>query len=156
MDIFSFLDKDSVILNLKSKTKKVIISTMLDFLIQRGKISEDQKKYIMKTILRREEMGSTAIGNNIALPHARIDSVKDVIICLGLSQEGLNFDSLDQEPVNVVALLLSNSQEAGLHLKVLARLARMLRDKYLIQRLKNAKTEEEIIELLSKQQQAVS
>ncbi|GAG46790.1 unnamed protein product, partial [marine sediment metagenome] len=77
------------------------------------------------------------------------------IICIGISKEGIDFDSLDQEPVNVIVLLLSSQKEAGLHLKMLAFLARMLHDKYLIQRLKNAKDEEEVLALLNKQQQAI-
>ena len=118
-------------------------------------MAKEDKKEISKAIFQREEMGSTAIGNHIAFPHARTNSVKDIIICVGISKEGIDFDSLDQEPVNIVALLLSNQKEAGLHLKMLAFLARMLRDKYLVQRLKSAKTEEEVIGLLDKQQQAI-
>ena len=100
-------------------------------------------------------MGSTAIGNNIAFPHARLTSVKSIIICIAISKEGVEFDSLDQEPVNIIALLLSNQKEAGLHLKMLAFLARVLRDKYLVQRLKSIKEEKDVLVLLNKQQQAV-
>lgn len=155
MNILEYLDKDSIILGLKPKNKKTIIAMMLDHLVDKKKIAKDSKREILKAILQREEMGSTAIGNHIALPHARINSVKDVVICVGLSREGLDFDSLDQEPVNIIALLLSNRKEAGLHLKVLAFLARMLRDKYLVQGLKSVKDEAEALELLNKQQQAV-
>ena len=155
MNILDYLDKDSVILQLKAKNKKNTISTILDHLIQKGKIAKENKKEILKTILQREEMGSTAIGGYIALPHARIDFVKDVVICLAVSNEGMDFDSLDQEPVNIIALLLSNQKEAGLHLKILAFLARMLRDKYFVQQLKNTKSAEEILVLVKRQQQAV-
>ncbi|MFH1504469.1 MAG: PTS sugar transporter subunit IIA [Candidatus Omnitrophota bacterium] len=155
INVLNYLDKKSVILGLKPKSKKNVISTILDHLVQNKKIAKEKKKEILKVVLQREDMGSTAIGKHIAFPHARIDSVKDIIICLGISPEGLDFDSLDQEPVNIVAFLLSNQKEAGLHLKMLALLARILRDKYLIQRLKNAKNEEEVLALLDKQQQAV-
>jgi mannitol/fructose-specific phosphotransferase system IIA component (Ntr-type) len=100
-------------------------------------------------------MGSTAIGGYIALPHARVNSVKDVVISLAISAQGLEFDSLDQEPVNIIALLLSNQKEAGLHLKMLAFLARMLRDKYFVQQLKNAKDAQEVLNLVTRQQQLV-
>ena len=156
MDILDYLNNESIILVLKQKNKKNTILGIIDHLIEKGKIAKENKKEISKDIFKREEMGSTAIGNHIAFPHARTNSVKDIIICVGISKEGIDFDSLDQEPVNVVALLLSNQKEAGLHLKMLAFLARMLRDKYLVQRLKNAKTKEEVIGLLDKQQQAIS
>ena len=155
MDVLNYLDENCIILGLKQKNKKNTISFILDYLLSKKKITKDAKKEILKAILQREEMGSTAIGNNIAFPHARISSVKSIIICVAISKEGVDFDSLDQEPVNIVALLLSNQKEAGLHLKMLAFLARMLRDKFLVQRLKEAKTEKEVIELFSKQQQAV-
>lgn len=155
MNILDYLDKDSIMLGLKQKSKKGIISAILDHLVHKEKIAKEDKKEILKVILRREEMGSTAIGNYIALPHARIASVKDIIICVAISKEGVDFDSLDQEPVNIIALLLSNQKEAGLHLKMLALLARMLRDKYLVQRLKNVKTEAEALALLDRQQQVV-
>ncbi len=155
MDVLDYLDKSSIILGLKAKNKKAIISVILDHLVQKKKILSAEKKEISRIILQREEMGSTAIGGHIAFPHARVNSVKDIIVCLGVSKEGLSFDSLDDEPVNIIALLLSNQKDAGLHLKMLAFLARMLRDKYLIQRLKNVKSEEEALDMLNKQQQAV-
>ena len=155
MDILDYLNKECIILGLKQDNKKNTILSIIDHLVEKKKIAKEDKKDISKAIFQREEMGSTAIGNHIAFPHARTNSVKDIIICVGISKEGIDFDSLDQEPVNIVALLLSNQKEAGLHLKMLAFLARMLRDKYLVQRLKNVKTEEEAIGLLDKQQQAI-
>ena len=155
INILNYLDKDSIIIGLKQKTKKKIIHSILEYLADKKKITKADVKDILRVILQREEMGSTAIGGYIALPHARIDSIKDVVICLAISEEGLQFDSLDQEPVNIIALLLSNQKEAGLHLKMLAFLARMLRDKYFVQQLKNAKTQEEALALIVKQQQLV-
>ncbi|MFH1876979.1 MAG: PTS sugar transporter subunit IIA [Candidatus Omnitrophota bacterium] len=154
-NIFESLDRDCVILGLKQKSKKNILSTILDHLTQKKKIEKSNKNQILKILLQREEMGSTAIGGYIALPHARVDCVKNVLICIAISTEGLDFDSLDQEAVNIVALLLSNHKEAGMHLKTLAFLARMLRDKYFVQQLKSAKTEEEVVTFLDKQQQIV-
>ncbi len=155
MDVLGYLDKGSIVLGIKPKSKKNIISALLDHLIEKKKIDKKYKKEILKSVFQREEMGSTAIGSHIAFPHARIDSIKHIIICIAVSKDGVDFDSLDQEPVNIIALLLSSQKEAGLHLKMLAFLARMLRDKYLVQRLKSTKTEEEVLALLAKQQEAV-
>ena len=155
MNILDYLDKESVVLGVKPKSKRNTVSTILDHLIQKKKIAKDHKKLILKAIMQREDMGSTAIGSHIAFPHARIDSVKHNVICVCISKEGVDFDSLDQEPVNIIALLLSSQKEAGLHLKMLAFLARMLRDKYLVQRLKNIKNEKDVLVLLDKQQHAV-
>jgi len=155
IDILDYLDKDSIIVGLKQKSKKKILSAVLEHLIAKKKIGKDGEKEILKNLLQREEMGSTAIGGYIALPHARINSVKDIVLCFVVSREGIEFDSLDQEPVNIIALLLSNQKEAGLHLKMLAFLARMLRDKYFVQQLKNATTSEDVLALVNKQQQLI-
>jgi fructose-specific phosphotransferase system IIA component len=155
IDILDYLDKDSIIIDLKQKTKKKILIAIVEYLINKKKVNKSNEKLILKTLLQREQMGSTAIGGHIALPHARLDTIKDLIICLVISHEGVDFDSLDQEPVNIIALLISNQKEAGLHLKMLAFLARMLRDKFFVQQLKDAKSTNDIIALISKQQQLI-
>ncbi|MFA5337261.1 MAG: PTS sugar transporter subunit IIA [Candidatus Omnitrophota bacterium] len=155
INILDYLDKDSIIIGLKQKSKKKILAAILEHLIDKKKISKDNEKEILKNLFQREEMGSTAIGGYIALPHARINSIKDIVLCFVISQEGIEFDSLDQEPVNIIALLLSNQKEAGLHLKMLAFLARMLREKYFVQQLKSAITSEDVLALVNKQQQLI-
>jgi mannitol/fructose-specific phosphotransferase system IIA component (Ntr-type) len=155
INILDYLDKNSIVLGVKHKGKKKILGDILEYLAAKKKIAQSEVKNILKTLLQREQMGSTAIGGYIALPHARVPSIKDIVICFVVSNEGIEFDSLDQEPVNIIALLLSNQKEAGLHLKMLAFLARMLRDKYFVQQLKNAKTCEEVFTLITKQQQIV-
>jgi len=106
MNILDYLDKDCVILSLKHKNKKNTILSIIDHLIDKKRITKKDKKEISRAIFQREEMGSTAIGNHIAFPHARTNVVKDIVICVGISKEGIDFDSLDQEPVHIVALLL--------------------------------------------------
>ena len=155
ISILDYLDKDCIVLGVKHKNKKGVLSFLLDHLIQKKKVKKESKKDILKVLTQREEMGSTAIGGHIALPHARVSAVKNLVLCLMISQDGIDFDALDQESVNIVALLLSDQKEAGLHLKMLALLARMLRDKYFVQQLKNVKSEEEVLALMKRQQQAV-
>ena len=80
--------------------------------------------------MARESLGSTAIGQGIAIPHAKSDSVTKLVAAFGLSKKGVDFDSLDGEPVNIFFLLLAPQDSAGPHLKALARIARLLKDKY--------------------------
>lgn len=151
VNILSYLNKDGVLINLKGGSKKNILSYFLDHLISTGKITKDDKKEILKVLIQREQMGSTAIGGGIALPHARIECIKDIVLCVGISKEGVNFDSLDEGPVYVVALLLSHQKEAGLHLKILALLARILRDKYFVEEARQADSAAKFISLLKRQ-----
>jgi nitrogen PTS system EIIA component len=152
INISEYLDDNSILLDVKAAKKKDILAAILDRLADNKKIKKEDKKDILKVILQREEMGSTAIGGGIALPHARIVRIKDIQLSITIFAQGVDFDSLDQEPVNVVALLLSNQKEAGMHLKMLAALARMLRDKYFVQHLRAAGTVQDVIALITKQQ----
>ncbi len=156
MDIVNYLDEESIIFGCKQRDKKSLISFLLDNLVLSNKLNKKNKRDILATVIQREEMGSTAIGGSIALPHARINSVNNILLSLYITKEGIDFDALDEKPVNIVVLLLSNKMQAGSHLKTLAFLARMLRDKYFVESLTKAKDKKEIIKLLIKQQQAVS
>lgn len=152
VNLLKYFGQKDIVLNLKAKNKKNAISVLVDHLLKNKKVKKPHKKEIMQAVLRREGMGSTAIGGHIALPHARINCVKNVMITVGISRGGIDFESLDGELVNVIVLLLSNKKEAGGHLKTLAALAKILKDKSFIQYLKEAKSEKEVIKLIEKQQ----
>jgi mannitol/fructose-specific phosphotransferase system IIA component (Ntr-type) len=155
IELLDYLSEANILLDVKGKSKKTVLSHLLDHLISLGKCSKNDKKEIVKVLLQREEMGSTAIGGGIALPHARLGCVDNIVLCVGISREGLDFESLDGEPIYILVLLLSNHKEAGLHLKMLALLARILRDKYFVQRIRHVQTREEIFLLIEKQQALV-
>lgn len=152
IDISKYIEKEDIILDIKIKNnKKKVLSFLLDHLIKRKKIKKEEKEELLRVLLQREEMGSTAIGGGIALPHARVNFIKNIILCIGIFKRGVRFDSLDGDLVNVVALLISNHKETGTHLKILACLARMLRDKYFLKQLKEVKTQEEAVSIIKKQ-----
>ncbi len=155
LDLLNYFDPDSVVLGVKGKNKRAILTTMIDHLIAVKKIDKVHKREILKFLSQREDMGSTAIGGGIALPHARLECIKDIVLCIGIASEGVEFESLDGEPVYIIVLLLSNQKEAGLHLKILALLARILRDKYFVQNLRNFAQSEDIVAAVKKQQSLV-
>jgi len=155
IDVHSYIKsiaEENVMLGVKAKSKKGGISLILDHIVDIGGIEKGSKKNIMKAIMQREEMGSTAIGGGIALPHVRTDRTDNIVVCVAISQEGIEFNALDQEPVHVVVMLISPQKEAGVHLKMLALLARMLKDKYFIQCLKEVKSKKDVIAMLARQQ----
>ncbi len=156
MDITNYLNKESVIFAPRHKSKESIISFILDKLIDNNKLDKKNKKEILATIIQIEEMGSTAIGGNIAFPHARISSITNVILSVCIVRDGVDFDSLDEKPVYIIVLLLSSKTQAGIHLKTLAFLARMLKDNYFVQQLQKSESREDVVNLLNKQQKAVS
>ena len=101
--------------------------------------------------MAREALGSTAIGQGIAIPHGKYDSIKKLVGCLGISKRGINFDSLDGEPAYIFFLLVAPVDSAGPHLKALARISRLLKDKYIRETLKTAKDDKSILTIVQQE-----
>ena len=146
MKIMDFLNKKAVCVDLKSQDKQGIIKELVDLLLKASLIKN--KEDIVKALLAREALGSTGIGQNIGIPHAKSNSVKELTAAFGISRSGVNFDSLDGEPVNIFFLLVAPEDSAGPHLKALASISRFLKDKYVRDALKNAKSEKDIIKII--------
>jgi PTS system nitrogen regulatory IIA component len=92
MQITDFLGADAVKMVLESKTKKDAIKELVELLVQNGKVKD--KKRMVQTLLEREELGSTGIGQGIAIPHGKSDTVSDLAAAVGLAPAGIAFDSL--------------------------------------------------------------
>ncbi|MCK4245289.1 MAG: PTS sugar transporter subunit IIA, partial [Candidatus Omnitrophica bacterium] len=127
----------AIIPDLKSTDKEGVIKELVVLLEEGGEVTD--KEEIVKIILEREELGSTGIGQGIAVPHAKADQVKQIIIAFGLSRKGVSFESLDEEPVYLIFLVLAPIEATGMHLKALAKIARLLKDKVFRNSLKSCK-----------------
>src|SRR3990167_8493066 len=149
MKIMDFLDKKALTVNLKATDKEGVIRELADLLVKAGDIKN--KDELVKALLARESLGSTGIGQGIGIPHAKSSMVKDVVSAFGLSQKGVNFDSLDGEPAHIFFLLVAPEESAGPHLKALARISRMLKDKYFRELLRKAKDEKEILRIIQEE-----
>ena len=150
MQILDFLTADAIKMSLESKTKKDVIKELVELLVKSGKVKD--KKKMLQTLLEREELGSTGIGQGIAIPHGKSDTVSDLAAAFGLSADGISFDSLDGEPVNIFFLLVAPEGAAGAHLKALARISSLLKDKYFRKSLVSAKTPEDVIKVIQEEE----
>jgi PTS system fructose-specific IIA component/PTS system nitrogen regulatory IIA component len=121
---------------------------MVQALLDAGKIEASEMESIVKAIMNREELGSTGIGRGVAVPHAKHGSVDQLVGTVAVSRDGVNFDSLDGEKVFVLFLLVSPLDRPGDHLRALENISRQLRDDRFCRFLKQAKTAEEIRQLL--------
>ena len=149
MKIMEFLDKKAITVSLKSTDKEGVIKELADLLVKAGDIKN--KDELVKALLAREALGSTGIGQGIGIPHAKSPNVKNVVAAFGLSQKGMSFDSLDGEPAYIFFLLIAPEESAGPHLKALARISRMLKDKYFREQLKKAKDEKEVLRIIQEE-----
>lgn len=148
MKILDFLSGDAVTIDLKSVNKSDAIKELVDLLITAGKIEKKDKANVVELLMARESLGSTAIGHNVGIPHAKVDCIKTLVGAFGLSKKGVDFDSLDGEPVYIFFLLLAPQDSAGPHLKALARISRLIKDKYFRDMLKQAKDKKSIIDII--------
>jgi PTS system nitrogen regulatory IIA component len=111
--------------------------------------------HLVDTLLRREKLQSTGIGDGVAIPHGKTDAVDQVIACVGRSAEGVDFQSLDGAPTHLFVTLLVPKAEAGLHLKALARVSRLLKQTDLRQALLDADDGDAMYDLLLKADEAL-
>jgi len=146
MKIMEFLSKKAVEANLKATDKEGVIREMVNLLAKADEIKN--REDLVKALLTRESLGSTGIGQGIGIPHAKSPNAKNLVAAFGLSHQGVNFDSLDGEPAYIFFLLIAPEEFAGPHLKALARISRMLKDKYFREMLKKAKDEKEILRII--------
>ena len=156
MNMKDFLCPQAVTAELKGTNKSEVIEELVMLMINAGAIEKKSKAKIIDVLMAREALGSTAIGQGIAIPHGKCDSVTQLTAGLGISKKGINFDSLDGEPAYIFFLLLAPVDSAGPHLKALARVSRLLKDKYFRESLKAVKDKKDILELINQEDARIS
>lgn len=144
-----FISSSSVISDLESTDKNAVIEEMVNCLVATNQIREEAKKGILTALYDREALGSTGIGQGMAIPHAKHPSIKKIIGLFARCKEGVEFDSLDGEPVHLFFLLLSNHDSTINHLECLAYISKHLKDDNFCRFLRNARDIKEILELLA-------
>ncbi|MBU4377019.1 MAG: PTS sugar transporter subunit IIA [Candidatus Omnitrophica bacterium] len=148
MKIMDFLNKKAISANLKATDKEGVIKELVDLLVKADGVA-GRKDEIVKILMAREALGSTGIGQGIGIPHGKTANVKSLVATFGLSKKGIDFESLDGEPAYMFFLLLAPEESAGPHLKALARISRLLKDKYVRDMLRQAETEKDIIKVIT-------
>ena len=151
MRMMEFLSRKAIIMDIKSSKKDEVIRELVDALIDCGDIDKRHRSRIVESLIARELLGSTAIGQGVAIPHTKCDCVAKLIAAFGLSKKGIDFDSLDGELVNIFFLLVAPQDSAGPHLKALARISRLLKDKYFRDSLLACENEDAVIRIISQE-----
>lgn len=143
MAVSGILRKECCILDLGAKNKKEAISEIGEKLNKTKKIKNYTQ--FIKDVTEREKLGSTGIGNKIAIPHARTDSVKDIVIGFGRTKQGIDFNALDGEKVNLIFLMGANTKQLNLYLRILAEISKLLMNEGFRQSLLEAENTSKII-----------
>lgn len=153
MKIIDLLSKDAVETNLQSRDKEDIMGELVDLLIRGGAVAKTSKSDILKKLKERELLGSTGIGKGVAIPHAKCPKVKKMIAAFGVSKDGVDFKSLDGELTYIFFILVAPGETPGPHLKALARISRLLDDKFIRDRLRSASAPQEILKIIKEEEQ---
>lgn len=151
MKISEILDHKAIKIGMEATTKEEALKELVGILAQ-GENIGDQKS-IVKALIERENLGSTGIGQGIAIPHGKTDKVNRLIAILGISKKGINFDALDGEPVYIFFLLVAPKETAGPHLKALAQISRLLRDTYFCELIRRCETPEQLFSLIKNEEE---
>lgn len=147
--VYELLDKKRIIMQLEKGSKEEIIKELMRYLPE-NEINAKTEKDILDVIMKRESIESTAIGNGVAIPHGRLDTLKNFYIVLGLSKNGIDFEAIDKKPVYIVFLVLSKNKDKILYIRILARLARLLHNKEFRKGLLEQKTPNDVINFIKK------
>lgn len=126
MKLVDFLDEDFVIADLQARTKKEVLAELIQPLTTKWPDMDLEK--VLSILLDREALGTTGIGDGIAIPHGKLEGLEEVVLVVGRSFEGLDFASLDHQPCHIFFLVLAPEKVAGMHLRILAHISRLLQD----------------------------
>ena len=146
MKIEEILKKESVIPDLLGDSKVKVIKEMTQCLKKNNFIKNDQA--LFETLMEREKLGSTGIGENVAIPHGKSDEVTQIITVLARSKKGVEFESLDQKPVHFVCMVIAPAHSTGQHLKVLARVSRIFKNQGIREEILKAENSDTIYSIL--------
>lgn len=147
MNLKKILSANVITLTLKANDKPQIIQEMLELLVSQGKIKASDKSGLFDAVMRRESQMSTGIQCGVAIPHGKSDLVKELVACIAISQEGKDFDSLDQQPSHIFVMTISPQNKTGPHVQFLAEVSRLLTQETFRQQILEAKTAQEVLSL---------
>ena len=139
----SLLGADLIKVGLESLDRDEVFEELIDVLARTGKITD--RTAALAAIAEREEQQSTGIGNGVAVPHGKHESVPQLLCCLGISNEGVDFDAIDDQPAHVIFLVLAEVDNPGPHVALLAGISRLLSRPGFTRRLREARSAEEAL-----------
>ena len=136
MDLSDLIAPEAVIPDLKANSKKQVLQIMAE---KAASLTGLDERTVLDTVLQREKLGSTGVGNGIAIPHSKLANVDHIVGVFARLETPVDFEALDDEPVDLVFLLLVPESAGADHLKALSRIARVLRDSDMVQKLRNTR-----------------
>ena len=148
MKILDVMPKEAILDDLKSQNKMGLLEELVTPLAASTGLNSDD---LVRVLRERERLGSTGIGGGIGIPHGKIKGLESLVLGFGLSRKGIDFESIDGEPTHIFFVLITPEDSTGLHLKLLARISRILKNDHFKERLLNAADRDEIFEIIKQE-----
>lgn len=152
MKILDVLQKEAILVDLKAFDKKGVLEELVAPIARIAGISHD---YLVQVLMDRERLGSTGIGEGIGIPHGKLKNLDSLMLGFGLSRQGVDFESMDGRPTHIFFLLVTPENSTGLHLKLLARISRILKNEPFKQKLLNAANSDEIYTIIKEEDEEI-
>ena len=150
MKILDALHKDAILSDLKSLDKKGVLEELVAPVAQISGLSHD---HLVRVLMDRERLGSTGIGSGIGIPHGKLKDLDSLILGFGLSKKGVDFESMDGSPTHIFFLLITPENSTGIHLKLLARISKILKNETFREKLLNAENRDEIYSIIMEEEE---
>jgi PTS system nitrogen regulatory IIA component len=147
MKVSGFLDSSAVVIDLHATNKKEVLEELCGTLVALHPALDRDK--MVGILLDRERLGSTGVGEGVAIPHGKMDDLEGIIACFGRSPGGVEFEAVDNEPVSLFFLLFAPENSAGIHLKALAKISRLLKRPSVREELMHAGSRQEMYGILT-------
>ncbi len=145
MRMQDFLKREAIIDDLQARTKEGILEELV---VPVAQIAGVDQQELVRVLMERERIGTTGIGSGIGIPHGKLKNLESLVLGFGLSRAGVDFESIDKKATHIFFILISPENETGLHLKVLARISRILKNDPFRQSLMNAADGDEIYDII--------
>ena len=151
MKIHTLLTEDMIIPDLVSQERDAVLEEIVNFLKAKEVIAEE--KELFEKLIQREKLGSTAIGEGIAIPHCKLKEVKNPLVALAVSKKGVRFESIDGKPTHIFFLVISHPDNPSLNLQILAAIAHLVRKSASLQKkILGAKSTRKVIEIIREEE----
>lgn len=150
MNICSLLDPETVFPDLKANDKAEILDKLISSL--KSKVSNGELEKIRSAVIERENIMSTGVGKGLAIPHGKTPGIEETYAAFAILKEPVDYEAIDDQPVNMVFLLVGPQSSNSLHIKMLSRISRLMNNSDFRERLRNCKTADEIIDQFKKEE----
>jgi len=151
MNISELLSTAAISADLKASSKNEALAELTDAILRvEGSLDRDE---VIAVLQERERLGSTGIGDGVAIPHGKLKNIDNLLISFGRSREGIDFDSMDGRPAHLFFLLVAPEESVGVHLKTLARISKLLKNPEIRRRLQEAETSDAIHRIISQEEE---